>query len=294
MSYLRRWRQNHAEVRALAMDSSSDDDIPDVIEQGILHEEVAPNLTDQNIETDSDESIVSDGSDFGFSETVQSSESDSESLSENEIDEKSFREKLATWSTKSKVSKSAIDDLLILLRSEGNVDIPKDARTLLQTPKSIELEEKCGGKYIYFGIKIGLAKILALKSFSVNNVVENMLNLNFNIDGIPLFKSSSTQFWPILCSLGNYTPFIVSIFYGSGKPNSCEDFLTDFLTELNELVENGLIYNENTFNIRTNAFICDAPARAFLKNIKGHTGYYACERCTIKGYWKDNRVGSLF
>ena len=38
------------------------------------------------------------------------------------------------------------------------------------------------------------------------------------------------------------------------------------------------------------AFICEASARAFLKNTKGHTGYRSCDRCTIVGYWKDNRV----
>lgn len=31
-------------------------------------------------------------------------------------------------------------------------------------------------------------------------------------------------------------------------------------------------------------FICDTPARAFVKQTKGHTGFYACERCTVKGY----------
>lgn len=31
------------------------------------------------------------------------------------------------------------------------------------------------------------------------------------------------------------------------------------------------------------AFICDTPARAFLKCTKGHGGYNACERCTIPG-----------
>lgn len=38
------------------------------------------------------------------------------------------------------------------------------------------------------------------------------------------------------------------------------------------------------------AFVCDAPARAFLKNIKGHPGYDSCERCIIKGEYKDKRV----
>ena len=30
-------------------------------------------------------------------------------------------------------------------------------------------------------------------------------------------------------------------------------------------------------------FVCDTPARAFVKSIIGHGGYYACERCTIEG-----------
>ena len=31
--------------------------------------------------------------------------------------------------------------------------------------------------------------------------------------------------------------------------------------------------------------ICDAPARSFLKRIKGHSGYHSCERCVQQGKW---------
>lgn len=37
------------------------------------------------------------------------------------------------------------------------------------------------------------------------------------------------------------------------------------------------------------AFIGDAPTRSFLKCTKGHSGYYACERCTIRGTYKNGR-----
>ena len=131
-------------------------------------------------------------------------------------------------------------------------------------------------------------KIISLKSFYVDD--ENTLKLKFNIDGIPLFKSTGTQFWPILCSLGSYTPFMVSIFYGPTKPSSLQDFLIDFLEELDEVIHAGISCGDRTYDVKIGAFICDAPARAFLKSIKGHTGYDACERCTVHGYYKDNRV----
>ena len=36
--------------------------------------------------------------------------------------------------------------------------------------------------------------------------------------------------------------------------------------------------------------ICDAPARAFLKCITGHNGYYSCERCTAQGKSVQHRL----
>ena len=43
-----------------------------------------------------------------------------------------------------------------------------------------------------------------------------------------------------------------------------------------------------TFAIK--AFSCDSPALQFLKNIKGHTGFYACERCVIRGEYTKRRT----
>lgn len=38
------------------------------------------------------------------------------------------------------------------------------------------------------------------------------------------------------------------------------------------------------------SMVCDAPARAFLKNVKGHTGYHGCEKCTQDGLYLENRM----
>lgn len=100
------------------------------------------------------------------------------------------------------------------------------------------------------------------------------------------------QFWPIHCGFGNFKPFLVAIFYGNSKPSSVSEFLEDFLEEYSQLKTNGIHLENVRANIQLNikAFICDAPAMALIKGIKGHTGNYACERCTIKGYWKNNRI----
>lgn len=284
-------------LRAIALESSSDEEdierdqnnvdntVDRLTQQHPSSSDASDDVLENQPSADTSDSTSDHNTDFGLLDYIDSS---SESILE-ETEEKSLKEKLATWSTTHGLSKFCIDELLKMLRSDGNVNLPKDSRTLLQTPKLINYEEKCGGQYIYFGMNEGLESIVGLESFFSD---DNSLKLNFNIDGILVFKSTGTQFWPILCSVGHYTPFIVAIFYGSQKSNSREDYLSDFIRALHELSDNGITIGDTLFTIYINAFICDAPARAFLKNIKGHTGlkYNACERCMVRGYWKQNRV----
>ncbi|KAB0794567.1 hypothetical protein PPYR_11406 [Photinus pyralis] len=43
-------------------------------------------------------------------------------------------------------------------------------------------------------------------------------------------------------------------------------------------------------NVKLNAIICDAPAKAFVCGIKGHSGYFGCGKCTQEGDFIQNRV----
>ena len=78
-----------------------------------------------------------------------------------------------------------LHDLLKILIDYG-LDLLKDSRTLKGTPRDINNSAKCSGKFIYLGLKRALHKCLEKIDCDEDN-----LKLAINIDGIPLFKSSS-------------------------------------------------------------------------------------------------------
>ncbi len=147
-------------------------------------------------------------------------------------------EELAAWATKNSCKRSALNEMLEILRRQGH-RLPKDARTLLHTPKKVETVEKCGGHYAYFGIASGILKVLAQ-----NPGIEN-IDLCFNVDGVPHFKSSNMQMWPILCRFGDFSPFIVALYCGNSKPNAVEVYLSDFLQELQQLQQEGIVHAQH-------------------------------------------------
>lgn len=98
--------------------------------------------------------------------------------------------------------------------------LPKDERTLFGTQAHVPTTKIEGGEYYNFGIVKGVLSRLACLSLLATLTT---LTLQFNIDGLPLFKSSKLQFWPILGCLKCYytkSPFVVGIFCGISKPKS--------------------------------------------------------------------------
>lgn len=96
-----------------------------------------------------------------------------------------------------RISQCLINSLLIILRKyNGFEKLPKDARTpLLQTPvvdfNQIRLVNP-NGKYFHFGLTDSL-----LKYYS-NISMPKKIKLVLGIDGLPIARSSNSQFWPIL------------------------------------------------------------------------------------------------
>jgi len=108
------------------------------------------------------------------------------------------------------------------------------------------------------------------------------------VDGIPLFRSSTTSMWPILCLVRNVDalePFVVGIFCGKEKPGNAAEFLSEFISDATELLGSGFCVEDKNYPVQIHSFVCDAPARAFLKGIKSHSGYSACEKCTVHGQY---------
>ena len=238
--------------------------------------------------SDSDDSFVDALEDDDFVNFYSDSD-DSNSDYDSDYEEAAsikpdLHQELAAWATRHRMTRPALNDLLDILIRQGN-RLPKDGRTLLKTPRSVQQEEKCGGAYSYFGLESGILKML-----SANVLEDDKINLHINIDGVPLSKSGVKQLWPILCSFGGSEPFIVALFMGNKKPTDSEDYLSDFLTEYSHLKQNGVTYGGKVFQVYLQAVICDAPAREFVKGVVGHTGYFSCERCTVKGTWEGRVV----
>jgi hypothetical protein len=245
------------------------------------HDIVAPQ------QIDDEDTDVEDG--FQHRPISSSEASGSSDNSSGVEDGVGLRQKIADFVQHHSVSVVATAELLQLFRRAGVHGLPKDRRALLKTPRTISgVLEKCGGSFKYLGLQTGLATFLhSHPTFVARN---NTLTFTVNMDGVPLYKSTSGQFWPLLCQVGRNDPFLVALYYGVKKPDSISDYLQEFIEEYDELRQQGLHHGEHHYNVKLLCWICDAPARCLLKNIKGHTGYYACERCKVKGNYVNNKV----
>ena len=189
-----------------------------------------------------------------------------------------------------------LDGLLRALKPH-HPELPTTSTTLLKRPteKKYKVEkfntedDTDSAEFVYIGITEQLQR-------TVNTTVHKStsIDLQFNSDGLPLFHSSSVQFWPLLGKVYSqrivYEPFVIAVYCGKEKPRSNKLYLEKFVNELNSLLSDGIHIDGKNFTVNVMCFICDRPARAFLKCIKGHTGYYACERCNVPGYRKNNRT----
>ncbi|KAG1664804.1 hypothetical protein GQR58_019670 [Nymphon striatum] len=216
-----------------------------------------------------DDSVIGD-----FQCPIYSSNSD-----DNELP--LLREQLRDWIVRNNVTLTAASDLLKLLQVY-HPELPKDVHTLMKNSKHIPVKLIAGGEFHYFGILPRIRSVLCEPNIKGIDLKENLVNLQ-------------VQLWPILGlpfinEIAYRTPFVISMYCGKSKPTSVHEYLQDFVDEASRLENEGVEINGVKWKVKISSFICDTPARAFNKCVKGHAGYHACERCIQSGDYKQGRM----
>jgi Domain of unknown function (DUF4218) len=214
-------------------------------------------------------------------ENVSDSDESVDFVDENDTDK--LITDIRCWATKHKVTHAALGDLLIILRKTFP-ELPKSAKTVLQSEKI--KHDIVGGSYVYRGIATEL-----LSGRHIEGISDRTIAIQINVDGLPLFKSSTVQLWPILGLVENYNgilqcnrqPFVIALYCDNSKPKDITAFLADFVHEVNELQNQGLVINGHHYVVKISAIICDTPARAFIKCTRGHGAYNGCDKCEQHG-----------
>lgn len=209
----------------------------------------------------------------GFSELGEDIVTPCEKLSSPKLN---LREKLKKWYIETAPSRKFLENLLAILQEEG-LEVPLSAAALLGKKDKVAIKKVFPGSYCHIGLENQLKK--------VGDVLKNYdeVQLDINIDGIPLFKSSRIQLWPILLKITNLKekvrPFPVGIYVGHAKPSCVTEFCKDFVEEV-LLLKDGFILNERKIKIVLRCLTCDTPAKAFVCGIPGHTSSHGCSKCT--------------
>lgn len=230
---------------------------------------------------------------FSCSSLCVSDVSDVASLSSTNSFESLFREQLATCFVSNNLTHVQGNSILSLLRTHPCFsDLPKDVRTLLNTPRNPAIISKVEpGDYIHFDVEARLVENLFDVSY-VSTVKE--LELDFSTDGCNLDRSGIIHIWPIQCRIVNVQrtkPIVVGIYKGPRKPQDPNTFFEKFITDIVRITSGGgITFRGNKIPIRLRSFIADAPARAFMLNHRSHVSSQPCSKCKVSGAYMEGRI----
>lgn len=236
---------------------------------------------------------------FPHTLTVSQSENTLQQItipSSSQNHQESLARSLTNWAVSNNISQTSFSQLLAILKmSEWDINeyrkLPSDCRTLLKTEnKKHSIITFTNGAYYHFGLLNGVEYVL---NSSKINIDCDLILVNINIDGLPLTKSSSSQFWPVLGSLELRDcdrPFVIGVYHGLQKPSHASDILKPLLDEYDYIKSTGLSFNGKILRIKFSKFILDAPAKSFLLGVKGHNSYHGCTKCTTEGTFINNRM----
>jgi len=130
---------------------------------------------------------------FSISSSSSFSSSFNASFLETTQIEPSFHERLASCFVDNNLTRAQSNSILHLLRTHPCFNkLPKDVRPLLNTPRARVITFNVEpGEYIHFNLEVKIIQNLP----NVSTI--NQLELDFNIDGCTLDKSSSIQIFNV-------------------------------------------------------------------------------------------------
>lgn len=314
--YLRR-RQKLLAIRgvadALYQTDDDNDDVNEVASQGSDRNssasEMAENIVGHNDVMDSNSDDISDaegaapkleilnrqeasarsGDTSLYSQRSGSSNESSSDEGENPEVEEYVQKVLRQWARNDgAASMRKLDELLIRLLVVFP-NLSKSYKTLLQTPRNIEVSEWEDGSLMWYKSIQKNLDSMDLQEYLRKN---GRVVIDVNMDGLPLSKSSSLKFWPILGYLvgTENMPFTIGIYLGKKDPNDLYAYLYDFVPELDSLLREGYSINDVVYPFHVRHYILDVPAWAFVKCCVRHNAYCSCEKCCVHGEYIANRM----
>ncbi|CAL8069985.1 unnamed protein product [Calicophoron daubneyi] len=138
---------------------------------------------------------------------------------------------LQRWYQDSLPTASQLQNLMHYLR-QFLPDLPRDHRTLVNTPRTSPVVKLLDGECVHFDMRQSL-------TYFLENNYHHKIYVQFNIDGLSLFDSSPCSLWPIQCQIVKpvrSSPFLIGAFYGNSKPKSLNSFLDPFINSLNDCI----------------------------------------------------------
>lgn len=189
------------------------------------------------------------------------------------------------WITSTGAKRKASNVLLHYLKYKFKLRIYSDYRALLKTPAAPIEKVMHPGKYIHVGVRLALYQLFSEAGV---HVFQNIL-MQFFVDGLSVSRSTKDGFWIIMTNIRNatlrrLTPKVIGVYHGLKKATNFNEFLYAFVMELIDILEHGIVFNEEVVKPKILNFVLDAPARCSCKAVKAVTGYFGCDTCTTEGY----------
>lgn len=272
--------------------STVDNMIEDIEENVMIHESMESENANDDLNSNEVMACFEVGSDFSVERDSYSNGCSRPSSESEAVTDKSFKHDIVNYFTRHKISRRARKELLEILNRHG-INVPSSVYLLEKNESSVQEGKKSHvvplseGEFTYFSVAENI-------QFLVDNKLLHSCEVDmvFNIDGLPVFRSSHKALWPILMKVKNCSyskPMPVASFYGDGKPE-LTSYIEPFVREVSALLQDGFAYKSHNFTFKVSFFTCDAVARSYLACVIGHTGFQGCQYCQQTGVFCKGRV----